>query len=81
MHFFLFKKLSIVTRRPLLCVDHFSSTYQPCSNHKQVENWPLLLGTFLPTFWRGPTNMYKIRHCIDSEAYTSVLSGTAGHPA
>jgi len=24
------------------------------------ENWPLSLNTFLSTFWRGPTNMYKI---------------------
>ena len=25
--------------------------------------------TFLSTFWRGPTNMYKMGHCIDNEAY------------
>ena len=28
-----------------------------CGNHKPVENWPLLLDTFLSTFWRAPTNM------------------------
>jgi len=37
--------------------------------------------TLLLTFWRWPTNMYKLRCCIDSEAYTSGLSGTPGCPA
>ena len=29
-------------------------------------------------FWRWPTNMYKVRRCIDSEAYTSGFSGMSG---
>jgi len=37
--------------------------------------------TFLPTLWRRPTSMCKMWHCIDSEAYTSGLSRTLGHPA
>jgi len=30
------------------------------SNLKQVGNWPLSLYILLPTFWRRPTNMYKV---------------------
>jgi len=52
-----------------------------CGNHKLVENWPLSLDTLLPTLWRGPTNMFKMWHWIDSEAYTSGLSRTLGRPA
>ena len=39
------------------------------------------LDTLLLTFWRWPPNMYKVWRCIDSEAYTSGLSGTPGCPA
>ena len=48
----------------------------------QWLEFPLVLWhTLLPTFWRGSTNMYKVWHCINSEAYTSGLSGTPGCPA